>query len=638
MWLLSTKRAELHFFNGPEQVPGGYAVLSHVWDQNEQSFQELRALQERCQGHKNPRDLASEKVRQCCWIAEIHGYKWIWNDTCCIDKTSSAELSEAINSMFRYYSLAKICYAYLRDVPASPDPNQFQSDFCRSKWHTRGWTLQELLASKFVIFLTRYWQPFGSKLELAHLLEIATGIPYSVLTLQRGLGDVSIAQRMSWMAKRSTTRAEDAAYCLLGVFGIALPTLYGEGGNQAFQRLQEEIMRRYPDTSLFAWGSEWGNEPIYEVNLSHEHDTDDMYLFARSPNAFRDCDKEFTPLGSQTSPIAQVSLSSQSPGSRNPNELAGNPTFSLTPHGLLSRIPGIEKGDLTIGVLGFSQSISQPELGLLLTLCPRSTDLLRPLYDVGMAGSAYLDEHGLVRTKWVRLVPLGLVSEESLTLFGERVSAQWKEIYLSHHPPPDMGSASLQQGPPVLLSYGYQAPFRFLENHVEDFIRTTPNLRLDFVRNPSEFPWDGIPPVMFVFTASSYDWTLTFILRMGRCHHRRVWVPAGSSTTRGWHARWARVDFCPLASPNAPPYTPEFFAPPGSEGERSHDCGIDHVAGWGYPTKDFVYSGQQVTLHLERCPINPAGTYVVNIFATLQGMFHRPPKPQIPQVPLPGLG
>ena len=313
MWLLSTDRAELHSFNSPEQIPGGYAILSHVWDKNEQSFQELRALQATCQSYGvNPRDQASDKVRESCKVAERHGYQWIWNDTCCIDKTSSAELSEAINSMFRYYSLAKICYAYLCDVSAdeSSDREQFESDFRQSRWHTRGWTLQELLAPKFVIFLTRSWQPFGSKLELAQLLEASTGIPHPVLTLQRGLDEVSIAQRMSWMAKRNTTRAEDAAYCLLGIFGIALPTLYGEGGQQAFQRLQEEIMRRYPDTSLFAWGSEYGNEPTYnaEVVLSHEHDVDDMYLFARSPRAFKDCDKHFTPSSSQSTVNDQVSL------------------------------------------------------------------------------------------------------------------------------------------------------------------------------------------------------------------------------------------------------------------------------------------------------------------------------------------
>ena len=119
MWLLGTDRAELHYFASPENVTDGYAILSHVWDKKEQSFQELRALQEKCQADgSNPRDKASQKIRRCCEVAESHGFRWIWNDTCCIDKTSSAELSEAINSMYRYYSLAKVCFAYLSDVPS----------------------------------------------------------------------------------------------------------------------------------------------------------------------------------------------------------------------------------------------------------------------------------------------------------------------------------------------------------------------------------------------------------------------------------------------------------------------------------------------------------------------------------------
>ena len=117
MWLLSTNRAELHYFVSPESVFGGYAILSHVWDKKEQSFQDLEALRLRCaETHTKPRDRASAKIRDCCILAERHGYRWLWADTCCIDKSSSAELSEAINSMFRYYSLADICYVYLRDV------------------------------------------------------------------------------------------------------------------------------------------------------------------------------------------------------------------------------------------------------------------------------------------------------------------------------------------------------------------------------------------------------------------------------------------------------------------------------------------------------------------------------------------
>ncbi|KAM5538736.1 hypothetical protein V8D89_007458 [Ganoderma adspersum] len=162
MWLLSTDRAQLHYFASPENIPGGYAILSHVWGQEEQSFQDLLALQKDGEaGGSNPRDKASEKIRRCCEVSESHGFRWIWNDTCCIDKTSSAELSEAIGSMYRYYSLAKVCFAYLADV--SGDNGRIPGkEFRWSRWHERGWTLQELLAPRLVVFMSRDWFLFAS--------------------------------------------------------------------------------------------------------------------------------------------------------------------------------------------------------------------------------------------------------------------------------------------------------------------------------------------------------------------------------------------------------------------------------------------------------------------------------------------
>ena len=123
MWLISADRAELHFFPDPSRIPGGYAILSHTWHGTEQSFQDIRELQIRCRSTKhNPRDFASLKIRNACLVAERDGYRWVWVDSCCIDKTSSTELSEAINSMFRWYSCAEVCYAYLEDVPSDCTP------------------------------------------------------------------------------------------------------------------------------------------------------------------------------------------------------------------------------------------------------------------------------------------------------------------------------------------------------------------------------------------------------------------------------------------------------------------------------------------------------------------------------------
>ena len=106
-------------------------ILSHVWDKEEQSFQDLRTLEKECPPTDRI-DKASEKIRRYCKVGESHGFRWIWN--CCIDKASSAELSEAINSMYRYYSLAKVCFAYLGDVSRL-------YEFDASRWHQRGWML-----------------------------------------------------------------------------------------------------------------------------------------------------------------------------------------------------------------------------------------------------------------------------------------------------------------------------------------------------------------------------------------------------------------------------------------------------------------------------------------------------------------
>ncbi len=292
MWLLSTDRAELHRFHGPECVPGGYAILSHVWEGEEQTFQQIQALRAQCTKPgetRTPRDLASPKVRQCCIIAESHGYDWIWDDTCCIDKESSSELSEAINSMFRYYQSASICFAYLYDVPSAKGRalKKEGSPFRRSKWHTRGWTLQELLAPSFLVFLSSDWRVLGTKMDLAQVLEAITKVPVSVLQMARPINNFSIACRMSWAANRQTTRVEDTTYCLMGLFEINMPTLYGEG-ERAFLRLQEEIMKQSPDTSLFAWNdnSNWVGSSRTRRLDTCDHTIPRNFLLAPSPKAF----------------------------------------------------------------------------------------------------------------------------------------------------------------------------------------------------------------------------------------------------------------------------------------------------------------------------------------------------------------
>ncbi|KAI0350018.1 HET-domain-containing protein, partial [Trametes cingulata] len=255
MWLLNTKTAELRQFASSQDLR--YAIISHVWQQEpkEQTFHEVRSILARCKvSGEDPFPLLSQKIQDCCRMAARAGHEWLWLDTCCIDQNSSAELSEAINSMFAWYSDAQACYAYLHDVGDDEDPSAASSAFRRSVWHTRGWTLQELLAPGCVIFLSKTWHTLGSKHSLAPALSQVSGIKREVLMRERvdWLEGVSVAERMSWAAHRKTTRVEDRAYSLMGIFGINMPTIYGEGP-RAFMRLQEEILQRIPDQSIFAW-------------------------------------------------------------------------------------------------------------------------------------------------------------------------------------------------------------------------------------------------------------------------------------------------------------------------------------------------------------------------------------------------
>ncbi|KAM7185532.1 Heterokaryon incompatibility protein (HET) domain containing protein [Rhypophila sp. PSN 637] len=232
-----------------------YAILSHRWETDEVRKEQV----------------GFRKIELACQQALEDGIGFVWVDTCCIDKASSAELSEAINSMFNWYHKAIVCYAYLSDV------ERLDSTFSESKWHTRGWTLQELLAPPRVQFFSRSWTKLGEKSGLAPLLGKITGIDSRILRGKTSLQQVSVAQRMSWAARRETTRSEDIAYCLMGIFDVNMPMLYGEG-SKAFIRLQEEILRNSEGQSLFAWAA------------SEESAKQAPYrgLFASSPAEFAD--------------------------------------------------------------------------------------------------------------------------------------------------------------------------------------------------------------------------------------------------------------------------------------------------------------------------------------------------------------
>ncbi|KAF2690737.1 HET-domain-containing protein [Lentithecium fluviatile CBS 122367] len=240
--------------------PPPYAILSHTWDEHEITFQEYYDYQARA---RHP--VSANKIANACAKAKRHGSKYMWIDSCSIDKSSSNEFSEAINSMFKWYQNSERCYVYLSDfnsgltesraTNATPITGAQIMNFKNCKWFSRGWTLQELLAPRNLIFYDVNWLYFGSASELAGMLSSATRIPQQALLGTAPLYNYSVAQKMSWAATRRTTREEDMAYCLLGLFDVNMPLFYGEGARKAFFRLQEAIMRESNDLTLFAWQS-----------------------------------------------------------------------------------------------------------------------------------------------------------------------------------------------------------------------------------------------------------------------------------------------------------------------------------------------------------------------------------------------
>lgn len=217
-----------------------------------------------------------------------------WNlDTCCIDKTSSAELTESINSMFEWYKKSRECYVFLPDLTSTTKAETAElesheevtfkgsdfygqhsasyhtKDFKASTWFTRAWTLQELLAPERVFFFDSDFVCFGSRNKLADMICQASGVPTSYLV--RGVAGLngrlvesaSVAERMRWASRRQATRQEDIAYSLLGIFSVNLPLLYGEG-HKAFLRLQTEIIRTSNDESIFVW---WSSDPKSDFGL-----------------------------------------------------------------------------------------------------------------------------------------------------------------------------------------------------------------------------------------------------------------------------------------------------------------------------------------------------------------------------------
>jgi hypothetical protein len=359
MRLINCSTFELkEFFGG--NIPR-YAILSHTWGDEEVSFADITS------GRRGlTRQSGFQKIKFTCKQAIHDGLSYAWIDTCCIDKRSSSELSEAINSMFTWYRKSASCYVYLSDVLDAT----MKEDFPESRWFMRGWTLQELLAPADVIFYDSEWAYLGTKSKHAQWISDITGIDKNALfpryDRHLDLSTFCVAQKMSWASQRQTTREEDIAYCLLGIFNINMPLLYGEG-NQAFRRLQEEIIRKTDDDSILAWGLEprdkldHSSKPIVDTLRSG---VTSFYflgdLLARSPKDFVNCWS------------LRYDATSTSP-------------FTLTNTGLHIQLPLVAVSELdgdadSIGVYGWigllrCSTASSPDfLGIL--LCPETDDNL----------------------------------------------------------------------------------------------------------------------------------------------------------------------------------------------------------------------------------------------------------------------
>ncbi|KAK4167868.1 hypothetical protein QBC43DRAFT_310393 [Cladorrhinum sp. PSN259] len=287
MRLINIHTLRMHEFVA--EIPK-YVILSHTWGSDEVSFQEMEeiyaleelediitqhpgyqidigTLRQRARIQETKQRAGYRKIIDFCAkirhesnrdSAEL--LEWAWVDTCCIDKKSSSELSEAINSMFEWYWRAAVCWVYLSDVPTPKNFEEEDTFFRNSRWFTRGWTLQELLAppsSEKVIFFDSRWREIGTRASKGSVISEITGIDRDFLD-EPGfailMDEISISERMSWASRRRTTRPEDMAYCLLGIFYVSMPLLYGEGAERAFIRLQLEIMKKSADQTILAWG------------------------------------------------------------------------------------------------------------------------------------------------------------------------------------------------------------------------------------------------------------------------------------------------------------------------------------------------------------------------------------------------
>ena len=230
---------------GSDAIPA-YAILSHTWgsDQEEVNFKDLTESVQTLARAK----AGYQKLTFCASQAARDGLRYCWADTCCINKADAAELQEAINSMFRWYRSATRCYVYLSDVSNDPSTNDDRSQrwkpaLRQSRWFTRGWTLQELVAPTTVDFFSKEGTLLGNKGSLEQTIQEITGVAAQAIRGE-SLSQFSEKEILSWVENRQTKRDEDIVYCLLGFFDVFMPLIYGEGRQNALDRLREQVQKK----------------------------------------------------------------------------------------------------------------------------------------------------------------------------------------------------------------------------------------------------------------------------------------------------------------------------------------------------------------------------------------------------------
>lgn len=254
MRLLNVSTLQLEKFE-PDSIPR-YVIASHRWSRGQEaSFEDVKNVQNVEKSGYSKIVGLTQYVRE-----HVPGIEWIWIDTCCIDDRHSQEVSEAINSMFRWYARAELCLAYLADV----DTIEIE-DFIQSEWFLRGWTLQELLAPKTVVFLSSQWHIIGHKRDVASSIEHSgmdigrslektissvTKIPIAILQDYEQSKDLTVGEKQAWTSGRQTTREEDMYYCMFGIFDVAPGANYGEGLQSAKRRLMNAINEKSREDDL----------------------------------------------------------------------------------------------------------------------------------------------------------------------------------------------------------------------------------------------------------------------------------------------------------------------------------------------------------------------------------------------------